>query len=52
MDKAFLGEGRGCVRPVGDGEPVVDRNHVENHRHGYTRLQLDPRLRSRSTTGT
>jgi hypothetical protein len=31
VDKAFLGEGRGRVRPVGDGEPVVERNHVEEH---------------------
>lgn len=29
VDRAFLGEGRGRVRPVGAGEPVVKHNHMK-----------------------
>jgi hypothetical protein len=34
-----------AVRPVGDGEPVVERSHMEDHERGYNRLRLGPRLR-------
>jgi hypothetical protein len=34
VDEAVLGEGCGRVRLVGNGEPAVERNNVEDHARG------------------